>query len=294
MSVPVRAPSIRGRAAAVVGAVLALVLTGCGNLPPTSAPAPVPVPGQAPGTVVAPAGADVPTVVRQVQDAITAGGGVVVTTVDHTATARAVGVQLPPTTEVIGGPAAAGLPLLRVSQVAGANLPQHYLVRQGADGAVTVTANSAEYVAAVSGVTPDAARTALHDATAAVLNAVAPGSGSTLGSPLVGITPTDYLITLPSAAAVPATVDRLRRGADRAPTRSVGLVDLATPPADGGPPLRPTTLVLVTLPDAEAALVAAAPTFGIDLPMRFLVWADEQNRTQVGYPTSAGSRCATA
>ena len=59
------------------------------------------------------------------------------------------------------------MPLLRVDQRAAANLPQHYLVRQAADGSVTVTMNSADYLAAVSKVTSPAAGTALHDSTEA-------------------------------------------------------------------------------------------------------------------------------
>jgi uncharacterized protein (DUF302 family) len=264
--------------------VVALVASACGNLSNASPPAPPAAPpGSAAGTVVVPAGTDVATAVQRLRDAITAGGGSV-TVVDHTANAAAVGVQIPPTVEVIGGPPAAGLPLLRLDQRAGANLPQHYLVRQGTDGSVTVTANSAEYVSAVSGILPTEARTALHDSTAAVLNAVAPGGGDILPTPLVGVTPSGFLLTVPSSTDVAATAERLRRAADRAPTRSIPAVDMAAGSDQGGPPIRPTSLVFVNDPAADAALIAAAPTFAIDLPMRFVIWLDEQNRTQVGYP----------
>jgi uncharacterized protein (DUF302 family) len=293
MSVPVRAIECLRRATRrthgpikVTAAALALIVgaSACGSLDSGAVPLPLSVPGQPAGTIVVPTGADVPTVVQRVRDAITSAGGSVLTVVDHTANARVAGVEIPPTTEVIGGPPAAGLPLLRLDQRAGANLPQHYLVRQGPDGSVTLTTNSAEYLAAVSQITPNDASTALHDSTGAVLNAVAPGNADALPTALVGVTPFQYLVTLASSADIGVTVDRLRRAADRAPTRSVAVLDMAAGSAEGGPPIRPTSVVLATLPEVEAALVAAAPSIGVDLPLRYVVWRDEQNRTQIGYP----------
>jgi uncharacterized protein (DUF302 family) len=277
------------RGGRALGAVVAIVLAvaGCGSASAGAsaelAPPPAP-PGQAPGTLVVSVDSDVADVVQRVRDAVSADGGRVVAVVDHSAGTAPVGRQMPPTSLVIGGPPAPGFPLLRLQQRATVDLPQRYLIRQTAPGAVTVTANSPEYVAAMSAVVDTPARFPLRDATAAVLDRVSPGSGSQLGSPLLGVTPTGYLVTASSNASVPVTVDRLRRAADRPPTRTTAVVDMAAGSAEGGPALRPTSLVLVSLPDAEAALIAAAPTFGLDLPLRFAVWQDEQNVTQVAYP----------
>jgi uncharacterized protein (DUF302 family) len=129
-----------------------------------------------------------------------------------------------------------------------------------------------------------AARAELRQSTAAVLDRLAPGSGNQLGSPLLGVTPTGYLLRVRSGATVAVTVDRLRRAAGRRPTRTVAVVDMAAGSAEGGPAIRPTSLVLVSLPEAQAPLIAAAPTFGLDLPLRFAVWLDEENANQVAYP----------
>ena len=48
--------------------------------------------------------------------------------------------------------------------------------------------------------------------------------------------------------------------------------------------VRPTTVVLVSTPASEAPLLAAAPAIGLDLPLRFVVWLDDQQRTRVGHP----------
>jgi Uncharacterized conserved protein len=279
MSVPVRALP-------VVATVLALSLaaTACANTLPSALPPASPaMPGQPAGTVVLAAGNDVGQVVQRVRDAVTAGGGTVTTVLDLGADARGVGVEIPPTTVVVGGPPAALAPLVRVDQRAAANVPQHYLVRQLPDGPVTLTANSADYVAAVSGVAVPDARTALGNATTGVVEQVT-SKPAPLGSPLVGVTPAKYILSVFGSATVPVTVDRLRRNADRAPSRTVAVVDMTVGSADTGPPLRPTSLVLVSTPQAEAPLLAMAPSFGIELPMRYVVWLDDQNRTLIGYP----------
>ncbi|HYH29146.1 MAG TPA: DUF302 domain-containing protein [Pseudonocardia sp.] len=287
MSVPAGAPARTTTAARrrLLGtAVAALLLgTGCaeqdfGTLAPPTAPA-----GQPAGTLVRPAEADVATTVQGVRDAITAAGGTVTAVVEHTADASAAGVRIPPSIEVIGGPPAAALPLLRVNQHAGMNLPQRYLVREATHGSVSVATNSARYVAAVSGVPAPEAQTVLHDSTTAVLEAVA-GAGAAHPAPLVGVTPTDRIVERSADGEVAGAVERLRDAADQAPTRTVAVVDMAAGSEVGGPPVRPTTLVLVSHPEAEAPLLAAAPTIGIDLPLPFLVWVDQYGDSRLAHP----------
>lgn len=268
----------------MLGAGLAVLLAaGCGArvvLPP----APAAAPGQPAGSVVVPAGTDVAAAVQRLQDAITADGGAVAAVVDHAVDGRDAGIEVPPDVVVIGGPAAAQLPLLRADQRAAAHLPERYLVRQTADGAVTITYNSAAFVAAVSGVSAADARTALMDSSSAVAVRAGPVAAAPIASPLVGVGPAENFRAVFGSADVPTTVERLRRNADRAPSRSVAVVDMAAGSADPGPAIRPTTLVLVSTPEAEAPLVSAAASFGIEVPMRFVVWLDDQNRTQIGYP----------
>jgi uncharacterized protein (DUF302 family) len=139
----------------------------------------------------------------------------------------------------------------------------------------------------VAGIGVAAARDALRDSTAAVLTEAVPGSRIPVPSPLVGVTPSQYLVTVSGSADVPTTVERLRRSADSRPTRSLAAVDLAAGSATPGPPIRPTSVVFVSNPAAEAPLLAAAPSIALDLPLRFVVWTDEQNLTRIGYPDVA-------
>jgi uncharacterized protein (DUF302 family) len=287
MSVLVRAPQTR-RSDSIrtwgAVAVLAVVAAACGNVGSGEAVlAPRAAPGQPSGTIVLTVGTDVATTTQRVQDAITRSGGSVVTVADHAAEARKAGVTIPASTLVVGGSPAGRLPLLRIDQQAGVDLPQRYLVRE-TDGWVSLTVNSADYIAAVSGFAAAGPRDALRDTTLPVLTDTAPGSSVPVGSPLIGVTPFDYLVTVYGSADVPTTVERLRRNADRAPTRSLAVADLAAGSADSGPPIRPTSVVFVSNPEAEIPLLAAAPSIGLDLPMRFVVWLDAEQLTQIGYP----------
>jgi len=271
--------------AATVAIVTALMVTGtaCGTGRAVYDLAPPARPGQPAGTVLLDSGSTVAATTKRLQDAITRSGGTVGAVVDHSADAKAVGVTLPANTVVIGGSATAQDPLLRVDQGAGATLPGRYLVRAGADGTATVLYDGADYLAAVSGVaTPGTAR-ALTTETTSVAAAGAGVTAVPLAAPLLGVTPTGFLVVTPGESEVPATVARLRRNVDR-PSTVVATIDLAAGSATPGPALRPTVELLVSTPEAEAPLIAAAPSFGLEMPMRFVVWQDDKQITQIAYP----------
>jgi uncharacterized protein (DUF302 family) len=259
---------------------LALVTAGCGlPLDDPLPPAPTAAPDRPAGSVLLTAPAPADQLVQQLRDAITADGGTVAVVVDHAARAREAGVEVPPNTVVVGGPPAATVPLLQATQAAGAALPQSYLVRQEVAGSATVTYNGADYLAAVSGVIAPGAQDAVRDASNAVATRVT-GAAGPLASALVGVTPAGQLITGTDAASVAVLTSRLTTAADTGTTSVAAEVDLAA----GDPALRPTRVVLVNDPAAEAPLLRAAPSIGLDLPLRFVIWSDAENRTQIAYP----------
>jgi uncharacterized protein (DUF302 family) len=295
-------PLVRARLR-TAGVVLALSLSAsaCADLG-GGAGAPLPqalAPGQAPGSVVVTAGADPAALVKSLQEAITGTGGKVAAVVDHAAAARDVGVQIPANTVVIGGPAAADLGLVQVEQTAGASLPPPYQVRQDDAGKTVLSYDSADYLAAIAHVPDPAARTGLATATSAILGQALPNAPATTPAPLIGITPVDYLLKIFGSTTVAGAVDLLKRNGARAGDEFIAAVDFvpdtaaprakagaaaaaAPPPPAAGP--RATSVVLISRPAAEAQLIKRAPSIGLDLPMRFVVWLDEQNRTQIGYP----------
>lgn len=64
-------------------------------------------------------------------------------------------------------------------------------------------------------------------------------------------------------------------------------IDFAADAAAVGMHLRPTRLLVFGNPRAGTPLLAAAPTAGIDLPLKVLIWEDAQGRVTVGYNSPA-------
>ena len=279
------------RRRAFLGAALAACLligtAGCGQSAvgeevTTLAPPP-PAAGHPPGTATLPMGTEMGVAIKKVQDAITANGGTVIATVDNAAEATAVGATMPANTVVIGGPPAVGLPMLRTNQQAAAALPERYLVHQTAAGSVQLVYNAPDYVAVVSGVVDLAASSPFAQSVTKVADQSTGTTGDQKSAPLIGVSPTGFLKVAESNASVPVTLARLTTEVKSAAETVVATQDLATGSGASGRALRATTAVLVSAPLLTAPVVAAAPTFGLELPLRFVVWLDDKNVTQVGY-----------
>jgi len=56
---------------------------------------------------------------------------------------------------------------------------------------------------------------------------------------------------------------------------------------EAGLHLRPTKLLIFGSPKAGTPLMAASPTSAIDLPLKILVWVDDEGRTQISYNSAA-------
>jgi uncharacterized protein (DUF302 family) len=274
----------------ILGAALAASLlvgtAGCGASATgedvTALAPPPPTAGHPPGTVTLPLGNDMAAAVKKVQDAITAGGGAVLVTVDNAVDAGVTGATVPGNTVVIGGAPAVGLPMLRANQQAAAALPARYLVRQEGSGVVSLVYNGPDYVAAVAGVVDLAATNPFATATSSVADKATGAPGVHQSAPLIGVTPKGFLRVAAGDAPVPVTVTRLTTAIADGET-VVTNQDLAAGSAEGGPALRATQSLLVSAPTFTSPLVAAAPTFGLELPLRFVVWLDDKNTTEIGY-----------
>ena len=73
-------------------------------------------------------------------------------------------------------------------------------------------------------------------------------------------------------------------------TRGVKLfavIDHGGEAEEAGLHLRPTKLLIFGSPKAGTPLMAAAPTSAIDLPLKILVWVDDEGRTQISYNSAA-------
>src|SRR5262245_11435002 len=93
----------------------------------------------------------------------------------------------------------------------------------------------------------------------------------------------DGLITVSSASSPEETMKRLE-----AEVRAKGMmvfarIDHAAGATESGLPLRPTDLLIFGAAKGGTPLMQAAQTIGIDLPLKALVWQDEEGRTFLSY-----------
>ena len=91
------------------------------------------------------------------------------------------------------------------------------------------------------------------------------------------------LITLRSAHDFTATLARLSASLEAKAVTIFARVDHAAGAASVGLALRPTTLLIFGNPAAGTPLMQDAPTAGIDLPLKMLVWQDADDTVNLSY-----------
>lgn len=89
------------------------------------------------------------------------------------------------------------------------------------------------------------------------------------------------LVTRPSAHSVRATLDRFGEAVKQAGWKVFAEIDHAEAATAAGLTLKARTVVLFGNPRAGTPGMAANPTLALDLPMRVLVWQDDNGRTQI-------------
>jgi uncharacterized protein (DUF302 family) len=96
-----------------------------------------------------------------------------------------------------------------------------------------------------------------------------------LASPASAQEPLPGILTLPSADDFVTTTQRLEAAIADEGLTLLTTIDHAANAENAGLELRPTTVFLFGNPAAGTPLMQAAPTFGLDLPQRMLVWENE-------------------
>jgi uncharacterized protein (DUF302 family) len=79
------------------------------------------------------------------------------------------------------------------------------------------------------------------------------------------------------------TVDRVNAAISALGMTVVARIDHATAAANVGLQLRPTEVLIFGNPKTGTSLMQAVQTIGIDLPLKILIWRDEENKTWLGY-----------
>jgi uncharacterized protein (DUF302 family) len=99
------------------------------------------------------------------------------------------------------------------------------------------------------------------------------------------------MVTRQSAHSVPETITRFDAAVREAGWVVFTTIDHAAAATSAGLSLKPRTVVVFGNPRAGTPPMAARPTLALDLPMRVLVWEDDQGRVFV--TRSTGEDVAT-
>ncbi|MEO8821507.1 MAG: DUF302 domain-containing protein [Ginsengibacter sp.] len=91
------------------------------------------------------------------------------------------------------------------------------------------------------------------------------------------------LITIPSAYPASKTIERLISIIEAKGMTIFGRIDHADNALKQGMDLRATELIIFGNPKAGTVLMQDNQVSGIDLPLKALVWEDEQGKTWVSY-----------
>src|SRR5882757_2129715 len=91
------------------------------------------------------------------------------------------------------------------------------------------------------------------------------------------------IIEKPSNHSVDETVNRLKHLLHSQGVTLFALVDHSGEAEKVGMKMRPTKLLIFGTPKAGTPLMLAAPSAGIDLPLKILAWEDAQGKVWVSY-----------
>jgi uncharacterized protein (DUF302 family) len=93
----------------------------------------------------------------------------------------------------------------------------------------------------------------------------------------------DGLAIYPSSYGPKETMDRLVTAVTDRGITVLARIDHAEAAAKAGMALRPTEVVIFGNPRAGTPLMQARQTIGIDLPLKALVWQDNEGKTWLAY-----------
>lgn len=97
----------------------------------------------------------------------------------------------------------------------------------------------------------------------------------------------ETLLRVKSDADVPQSVARLTDAVEAAGAKVFITIDHQAGATSVDVPLRPTTLVLLGNPKIGSPVLAQAQTMGLELPLRVLVYADEEGDVWLAYDNPA-------
>jgi uncharacterized protein (DUF302 family) len=93
------------------------------------------------------------------------------------------------------------------------------------------------------------------------------------------------IVNKPSKHSVDDTLAKLQHTLEAKGIAVFALVDHSGEAAKVGMKMRPTKLLIFGNPKGGTPLMLAAPSIALDLPLKILIWQDEQEKVWVSYNT---------
>jgi uncharacterized protein (DUF302 family) len=97
--------------------------------------------------------------------------------------------------------------------------------------------------------------------------------------------PNNGIVNKPSKHSVDDTLRKLQNTLEAKGIAVFALVDHSGEAAKVGMNMRPTKLLIFGNPKGGTPLMLAAPSIAIDLPLKILIWQDDQEKVWVSYNT---------
>ena len=99
-----------------------------------------------------------------------------------------------------------------------------------------------------------------------------------------GTQPVDGIVNMPSPLSVLDTAERLATLIGAAGATLFGVIDQSAEAEQAGLSLRETRLVIFGNPAAGTPVMVASPLAALDLPLKILVWQDDDGAVWMSYP----------
>ncbi len=94
------------------------------------------------------------------------------------------------------------------------------------------------------------------------------------------------IVNRPSPVPVADTVARLRDAIENAGAKVFAVIDQSAEAARVGQSLRDTSVLIFGSPQGGTPVMVAAPLAALDLPLKVLVWTDDDGGTWMSYLTA--------
>lgn len=218
-------------------------------------------------------------VYSSVKSSVESQGFTVVAEVNHSAAAEGIGTILRPTRTIIFGNPEGGTQLMQADQRIGIDLPLKMLVYE--DDGDEASTHVAYFDATTLLDRYDIENEALEDNINTALDEISAG-GKIRDPRFVGDTKDD-LIVKNSTMSAAVTFDSLEAVLIANDFNIVAKVEHDVAAASVGLTLRPTKVIIFGKPEVGTQLMQSNNKIGIDLPLKVLVWEDENGDVKLGY-----------